>query len=182
MEEIIQQIITDFIANHQYKCCISTSILLHELFPEMALKCGYLICNGKYGVWHMWNEINGNIIDIASKITELQGTKIQKFEGTHLPPNSLANFLANAPRNYLVCDRNERIVLSILYEEFIENNENVLASYLTNKKQYWTRMKIEAPFCYRICSKYLPQLQKQGRNEACVCGSGKKYKKCCLIV
>lgn len=28
---------------------------------------------------------------------------------------------------------------------------------------------------------YAPKIHKIGRNELCPCGSGKKYKKCCLM-
>ena len=33
---------------------------------------------------------------------------------------------------------------------------------------------------WSILSQILPSFEKLGRNDPCPCGSGKKYKKCCL--
>lgn len=42
------------------------------------------------------------------------------------------------------------------------------------------------PICKECCNKPVHRFAKaketQGRNEQCACGSGKKYKKCCIPV
>ncbi len=59
-------------------------------------------------------------------------------------------------------DSEIRVPYSRLEEENIAR-EYVCTTYPTHKKvkQYYARIKI-------------------GRNEPCLCGSGKKYKRCCL--
>lgn len=50
----------------------------------------------------------------------------------------------------------------------------------TNKLKIYTRGEVA---CWRPTTKYIKPrkvIKKQGRNEPCACGSGKKYKRCCL--
>lgn len=39
-----------------------------------------------------------------------------------------------------------------------------------------------APVLTRVRREPIKAIKRQGRNEQCACGSGKKYKKCCLEV
>lgn len=56
--------------------------------------------------------------------------------------------------------------------------------YCLKEKQVYKYGGKSEPICYDCCfPKQTPivhNLPKQGRNAACPCGSGKKYKKCCL--
>lgn len=70
----------------------------------------------------------------------------------------------------------------LVAQEFL----SVFTNMIKNDKQYATRIEThyqmhknkidneEKPQLYRLSS------EKTGRNDPCPCGSGKKYKKCCL--
>lgn len=61
-------------------------------------------------------------------------------------------------------------------EEAVEKKESVKASQMNNARQ----TRVSRP-SYRQNTKQEPiRVEKIGRNEPCHCGSGKKYKKCCL--
>lgn len=53
------------------------------------------------------------------------------------------------------------------YRQMLQRHKKLKAIYAHNKKMHYA-------------SKLEPQVSKVGRNDPCPCGSGKKYKKCCL--
>ena len=56
---------------------------------------------------------------------------------------------------------------------------NLVTSEQENQNEH-TKGELETPLIPRPHNNALPTVKKQGRNDPCACGSGKKYKKCCL--
>ncbi|NLK72274.1 MAG: hypothetical protein GX285_04565 [Clostridiales bacterium] len=79
-------------------------------------------------------------------------------------------------------DENSEIKLEINFETLYYNMLEAKADYLYTLPQ-WNQIlsndKIKEITKAQRLSKTVIKEQKVGRNDACPCGSGKKYKKCC---
>jgi len=78
---------------------------------------------------------------------------------------------ADAPESSLA------LIALKLFQEYVEANSH----YLTNLNKHYSMMKKIDPD--KMSSPTLSSIEKEpkmGRNDLCICGSGKKFKKCCL--
>jgi uncharacterized protein YecA (UPF0149 family) len=79
-------------------------------------------------------------------------------------------------------DEQSEVVLEIDYEKLYWNMHEAKADWLYNLKE-WNQV-IAEPRRNELAKQYrtskIVHNEKIGRNDSCPCGSGKKYKNCCL--
>lgn len=66
--------------------------------------------------------------------------------------------------------------LNLMFKHFAEKEWKLYTEMLEKRRQQIQKMKEQM----EVTKKIAAASEKQGRNEQCKCGSGKKYKKCCL--
>ena len=106
------------------------------------------------------------------------------FLSDKIPPAPILN----------ICNQNKDKFVSIVKEVFGQDNsiEEILHTY---KESYYNKRKFSSPTILYSSKTFADLMenarvheksnidisQKTGRNDPCPCGSGKKYKKCCLV-
>ena len=121
-------------------------------------------------------DIEGTIADLAAKYGVDETTFTGFLDGIN---NSLATALSLED-----LERDTPFTLDIDLEKLYFNMHDAKAKWLFNIKEWETLLtkekRREIKNAYRD-SVIVVKKEKIGRNDPCPCGSGKKFKKCCML-
>ena len=159
-----------------HACCITVSILLHELIPGSRLVEGYLNVNGKYSCWHVWLEYHDRTIDAGHMINV----------AVHDLHNKVDVLRSLAPL-YERCDMD-----TTEEKKIFNQNMKLLEIYRTAPEKYWNLIRVVDRNNYNllveIYNTFSPERKrklactKPKPNDKCGCQSTIKYKRCCAIL
>ncbi|GAA0079251.1 SEC-C metal-binding domain-containing protein [Clostridium sp. CTA-5] len=150
----------------------------------------YVKTKGENAFWQEYSKLEKSIYkDLLAKHKEVKKTKIADLAKEY---NSSLEFIMgfidginDSLKNQYdleTIDENTEIALDINLETLYYNMLDAKAEYLYTLPQWdgifseEKRKEIQKQF---KDSKIVRNTEKVGRNDACPCGSGKKYKKCC---
>lgn len=150
----------------------------------------YVKNKGENAFWVEYSKLEKNIYkDLLAKHNEVKKTTINELAKEY---NSTVEFTMgfvdgindslNNQYDLEALNSNDELVLDINLEKLFFNMLEAKAEYLYNLPQwdaiFSPEKRKEIQKQYReSCS--VRNENKVGRNDACPCGSGKKYKKCC---
>ncbi|AOR24838.1 SEC-C metal-binding domain-containing protein [Clostridium taeniosporum] len=150
----------------------------------------YVKTKGENAFWQEYSKLEKTIYkDLLAKHKEAKKTTIADLAKEY---DSSLEFIMgfidgindslNTQYDLETLDENTELVLDINLENLYYNMLDAKAEYLYNLPQWdgifseEKRKEIQKQF---RDSKIVRNNEKVGRNDACPCGSGKKYKKCC---
>jgi len=104
------------------------------------------------------------------------------LQSPKIPPSILQKVYKLNPEKFI------KIVNEVMEKDFKDINE-IIHEYKINyekTKQFSSTTVLYSSYAFQQLMNYVGQedninVQKVGRNDPCPCGSGKKYKKCCLL-
>ena len=161
---------------------------LYKQWTDMVVE--YVKTKGENAFWAEYTNIESRIYkDLLAKHTEVQTITIAEFAKKYDTTEEFIMGFVDGINESLktVYDlenltANDEIALDIDLEKLYFNMLEAKAEYLYNLPQwdaiFSEEKRKEIQKAYRE-STMVRNENKVGRNDACPCGSGKKYKKCC---
>lgn len=126
---------------------------------------------------------------LGSKTTELKGTIAELGSNYNMSPQEFTGFLdgiresINEELDVETLEKDSEISITIDYEKLLFNMYKAKADWLYNLEEWKDifddekRKEIKKAYSN---SGTVHKEETPNRNDPCPCGSGKKYKKCCL--
>lgn len=150
----------------------------------------YVRTRGEEAFWNEYGSVEKNIYTqiLSNKTTEINGTLKDVAEKYNTSIIFFVGFLDGLsdslvePLNLENIEENSTLNLKIDLEKLYFNMLDAKADYLYNLPQWdaiFSANKRKEIHTEWKNSKTVVNENKIGRNDACSCGSGKKYKKCC---
>ena len=161
---------------------------LYKQWTDMVVE--YVKTKGENAFWAEYTKIESKIYrDLLAKHTEAQTITIadfaKKYDTTEEFIMGFVDGINESLKNTYDLETltaNDEITLDIDLERLYFNMLEAKAEYLYNLPQwdaiFSAEKRKEIQKAYRE-STMVRNENKVGRNDACPCGSGKKYKKCC---
>ena len=161
---------------------------LYKQWTDMVVE--YVKTKGENAFWAEYTKIESRIYkDLLAKHTEAQKTTVaefaKKYDTTEEFIMGFVDGINESLKNTYDLETltaNDEITLDIDLEKLYFNMLEAKAEYLYNLPQWEAifseEKRKEIQKAYRE-STMVRNENKVGRNDACPCGSGKKYKKCC---
>lgn len=161
---------------------------LYKQWTDMVVE--YVKTKGENAFWAEYTKIESRIYkDLLAKHTEAQKITIaefaKKYDTTEEFIMGFVDGINESLKNTYDLETltaNDEITLDIDLEKLYFNMLEAKAEYLYNLPQwdaiFSEEKRKEIQKAYRE-STMVRNENKVGRNDACPCGSGKKYKKCC---
>ena len=161
---------------------------LYKQWTDMVVE--YVKTKGENAFWAEYTKIESRIYkDLLAKHTEAQKTTVaefaKKYDTTEEFIRGFVDGINESLKNTYDLETltaNDEITLDIDLEKLYFNMLEAKAEYLYNLPQWEAifseEKRKEIQKAYRE-STMVRNENKVGRNDACPCGSGKKYKKCC---
>ncbi|MBM6836870.1 SEC-C domain-containing protein [Clostridium saudiense] len=161
---------------------------LYKQWTDMVVE--YVKTKGENAFWAEYTKIESKIYrDLLAKHTEAQTITIadfaKKYDTTEEFIMGFVDGINESLKNTYDLETltaNDEITLDIDLEKLYFNMLEAKAEYLYNLPQwdaiFSAEKRKEIQKAYRE-STMVRNENKVGRNDACPCGSGKKYKKCC---
>ncbi len=161
---------------------------LYKQWTDMVVE--YVKTKGENAFWAEYTKIESKIYkDLLAKHTEAQTITIsefaKKYDTTEEFIMGFVDGINESLKNLYDLETltaNDEITLDIDLEKLYFNMLEAKAEYLYNLPQwdaiFSEEKRKEIQKAYRE-STMVRNENKVGRNDACPCGSGKKYKKCC---
>ena len=161
---------------------------LYKQWTDMVVE--YVKTKGENAFWAEYTKIESRIYkDLLAKHTEAQKTTVaefaKKYDTTEEFIMGFVDGINESLKNTYDLETltaNDEITLDIDLEKLYFNMLEAKAEYLYNLPQwdaiFSEEKRKEIQKAYRQ-STMVRNENKVGRNDACPCGSGKKYKKCC---
>ncbi|SCK02017.1 Predicted metal-binding protein related to the C-terminal domain of SecA [uncultured Clostridium sp.] len=161
---------------------------LYKQWTDMVVE--YVKTKGENAFWAEYTKIESRIYkDLLAKHTEAQKTTVaefaKKYDTTEEFIMGFVDGINESLKNTYDLETltaNDEITLDIDLEKLYFNMLEAKAEYLYNLPQwdaiFSEEKRKEIQKAYRE-STMVRNENKVGRNDACPCGSGKKYKKCC---
>lgn len=161
---------------------------LYKSWTDMVVE--YVKEKGEKAFWQEYGNIETNIYkDLLLNYKEAKKTTIEKLAKEY---NSTPEFIMGfvdgindslkTPYDLEKVTADEELVFDIDFEKLYFNMLDAKAEYLFDLPQWEAIFSVEKrkeiATAYKQ-SKIVRNENKIGRNDACPCGSGKKYKKCC---
>lgn len=161
---------------------------LYKQWTDMVVE--YVKTKGENAFWAEYTQIESKVYkDLLAKHTEVVTTTIGDFANKY---NTTEEFIMG-----FVDGINESLVSSYDLEKLTANDE--ISLEIDFEKLYFNMLEAKAEYLYALpqwdaifSAEKRKEIQKSyrestmarnenkvGRNDACPCGSGKKYKKCC---
>lgn len=161
---------------------------LYKQWTDMVVE--YVKTKGENAFWAEYTQIESKVYkDLLAKHTEVVTTKIADLAKKY---NTTEEFIMG-----FVDGINESLVSSYDLEKLTANDE--ISLEIDFEKLYFNMLEAKAEYLYALpqwdaifSAEKRKEIQKSyrestmarnenkvGRNDACPCGSGKKYKKCC---
>ena len=161
---------------------------LYKQWTDMVVE--YVKTKGENAFWAEYTQIESKVYkDLLAKHTEVVTTTIADFAKKY---NTTEEFIMG-----FVDGINESLVSSYDLEKLTANDE--ISLEIDFEKLYFNMLEAKAEYLYALpqwdaifSAEKRKEIQKSyrestmarnenkvGRNDACPCGSGKKYKKCC---
>lgn len=161
---------------------------LYKQWTDMVVE--YVKTKGENAFWAEYTKIESRIYkDLLAKHTEAQKITIAEFAKKYDTTDEFIMGFVDGINESLknsyeleTLTANDEITLDIDLEKLYFNMLEAKAEYLYNLPQwdaiFSEEKRKEIQKAYRE-STMVRNENKVGRNDACPCGSGKKYKKCC---
>ena len=161
---------------------------LYKQWTDMVVE--YVKTKGENAFWAEYTKIESKIYkDLLAKHTEAQTITISEFAKKYDTTEEFIMGFVDGINESLknsydleTLTANDEITLDIDLEKLYFNMLEAKAEYLYNLPQWEAifseEKRKEIQKAYRE-STMVRNENKVGRNDACPCGSGKKYKKCC---
>ena len=161
---------------------------LYKQWTDMVVE--YVKTKGENAFWAEYTKIESRIYkDLLAKHTEAQKITVaefaKKYDTTEEFIMGFVDGINESLKNTYDLETltaNDEITLDIDLEKLYFNMLEAKAEYLYNLPQWEAifseEKRKEIQKAYRE-STMVRNENKVGRNDACPCGSGKKYKKCC---
>ena len=161
---------------------------LYKQWTDMVVE--YVKTKGENAFWAEYTKIESKIYkDLLAKHTEAQTITISEFAKKYDTTEEFIMGFVDGINESLkntydleTLTANDEITLDIDLEKLYFNMLEAKAEYLYNLPQwdaiFSEEKRKEIQKAYRE-STMVRNENKVGRNDACPCGSGKKYKKCC---
>ena len=161
---------------------------LYKEWTDMVVD--YVKCKGEPAFWHDYGQIEKRIYTklLSNHKDEVKGTMdelAKYFDVTNIYFMGFADGINDSLLDPIQLEETEsdtKVDLKIDFEKLYFNMLDAKADYLYELPQwegiFSKEKRKEIQIAYRD-SKMVVNNDKVGRNDACPCGSGKKYKKCC---
>ena len=142
-------------------------------------------------VWDVYLPAEQKVYEyiLENKVTNLSGTVTELGKKFNMSAEYVIAFVDGIndilPEKYDVkkLDENSQIDLVIDFEKLYKKMVEYKAEHLYTLKQWdniFDETKQKALYAEQRNSRTVVKGKKIGRNDPCPCGSGKKYKKCCM--